>query len=160
MAEKIKKEDESPPEFAIQQIYIKDLSYEAPGTPAIFREEWQPEIKLDMHIANEKLDEDTYEIVLRLTVTANKCETILFIAEIKQAGIFGLKGFTTSKLEEMLGAFCPTILFPYAREAISSMIVKGGFPPVFLVPMNFDALYAQHKEQQLLAAESPSKAKH
>jgi preprotein translocase subunit SecB len=159
MTNKIETEQSSP-EFAIQQIYVKDLSYEAPHTPGVFREEWKPEIKLDMNIANEKLDEDTYEILLRLTVTATKDEAVVFIAEIKQAGIFMLKGFAKPKLEEMFGAFCPNILFPYAREAIGSMVVKGGFPPIFLVPINFDALYGQHKEQQLLAAESPSKEKH
>jgi preprotein translocase subunit SecB len=147
-------------EFTIQQIYIKDSSYEAPHTPAVFREEWKPEVKLDININNQKLEDEIYEIAIRLTVTAKKEEKVLFIVEIEQAGIFTLKGFDKQGLEQMFGAFCPTILFPYAREAISTAIAKGGFPPVLLAPVNFDAMYMQHKDQQLLAAESPSKVAH
>jgi preprotein translocase subunit SecB len=158
--DKNKIEDNKQPEFAIQKIYTKDFSYEAPGTPAIFTEEWKPNVKLDININREKLDDSIYEIILRTTVTATKEDKTFFIVELKQAGIFILKNFTEPQIEQLCSIDCPTILFPYASESISTMITKGGFPPVLLTPVNFNAMYQQHKEQQLLAAESPSKAKH
>lgn len=136
-------------EFGIQRIYTKDLSYEAPNTPAIFKDEWVPQIDFNLHSAAKKLATDVYEVVLQITTTAKLKEKTAFLVEIKQAGVFTLKGFTTEQLDQMLGSFCPNILYPYARETISSTINRGSFPPLYLTPINFDAIYqeqlAKHK---------------
>lgn len=134
--------------FDIQRIYIKDSSFESPNTPAIFREEWQPEVSIDLQTKSQILEADAHEVVLTVTVTAKKQDKTVFLVEVKQAGIFGIKGFNKDQLGHMLGSFCPNILFPYAREAISDISVRGGFPPLYLTPVNFDMLYAQHLEQQ------------
>lgn len=135
------------PEFAIQQFYVKDLSYEAPHTPQIFREEWQPEVTVDLNIGHVALSDSFHEVTLRVTLTAKKAAKIVFIIEVKQAGIFMLKGFAKTELERLLKTTCPTILFPFAREEISSRIIKGGFPPIHLAPFNFEAQYLQHQVQ-------------
>lgn len=135
-------------EFGIQRIFIKDLSYEAPNTPALFKEEWVPKIDFNLHSAAKKLSADLYEVVLQITVTAKLKEQTAFLVEVKQAGIFILKGFTADLLDQMLGSFCPNILFPYAREIISSTINRGGFPPLYLTPINFDAIYQEQLAQQ------------
>lgn len=131
------------PEFTIQRIYIKDLSFEAPQTPAIFTEDWQPEVTLELSTHSEPLQDDVYETLLKLTVTAKKGDTVGFLVEIKQAGVFTLKGFSNEQRSQMLGSFCPNLLYPYAREAISNLVTRGGFPPLYLAPVNFDGLYAQ-----------------
>lgn len=145
MAEKIKQ-----PEFAIQRFYIKDVSFESPNTPEVFKSDWQPEIDLDLNIKHEDLKDSNYEIVLKVIVTAKLKNKIAFLVEVNQAGIFTLKSFPKEQLQAMLGAFCPTILFPYVREAISDLVVRGGFPPLYLAPVNFDALYQEQlaEEQQ------------
>lgn len=131
------------PEFTIQRIYIKDFSFEAPQTPRIFAEDWQPEVTLELNTRSEKIDENIYETLLNLTVTAKKGDTVGFLVEIKQAGVFMVNGFSNEQRSQMLGSFCPNILYPYAREAISNMVTRGGFPPLYLAPINFDSLYAQ-----------------
>ena len=131
------------PEFIIQRIYIKDLSFEAPQTPSIFTEDWQPEVTLELNTHSEQLHDTIYETLLNLTVTAKKGDKVGFLVEIKQAGVFVLKGFSAEQKSQMLGSFCPNILYPYAREAISNLVTRGGFPPLYLAPVNFDSLYAQ-----------------
>lgn len=137
--------------FAIQRIYIKDISFETPNTPAIFRETWQPNVNLEVNIQTQKLDETIFEVVLFVTVTVKSNEKIAFLAEVKQAGIFIIDGFEERQLSHMLGSYCPSILFPYAREMVSNLVIRGGFPPLYLAPMNFDMLY----EQQLQAQQKP-----
>ena len=140
--------EQSQQQFAIHKIYIKDMSFEAPHAPAVFNEEWKPEVNLDLNSQGRSIGENTYEVVLSLTVTTTNNEKTAFLVEVQQAAIFGIAGFGPEELSHMIGSFCPNILFPYAREAISDLVTRGGFQPLLLAPVNFDALYAQHLEQQ------------
>ena len=135
-------------QFAIQKLYLKDVSFESPSSPAMFTKEWQPEVNLDMNTNTQALSEGVYNVVLSLTATVKNADQTAFLVEVQQAGIFTINGFAENEMGHMLGSFCPNILFPYAREAISDMVTKGGFPPLLLAPVNFDALYAQHLAQQ------------
>ena len=145
--------------FAIQRIYIKDVSYEAPHMPGILTGEWQPSLEVNLQTKAVKLEEKIFDVVLTVTVTAKVKETVAFLVEVQQAGIFTLDGFEPPIVEQMLNSFCPNILFPYAREFVSDMVVRGGFPALYLTPVNFDSLYQQHLEGKVasnasLAAES------
>jgi len=135
-------------QFGIQKIYVKDISYESPNTPQSFTETWEPDVSLELNTNGTGIAEDTYEVVLSLTVTVKNAEKTAFLVEVQQAGIFHMSGFNEDDLAGMLGSFCPNILFPYAREAVSDMVTRGGFPQLALAPVNFDALYAQHLEEQ------------
>ena len=132
------------PEFHIQRVYIKDVSFEAPNTPAIFQKEWQPEVKLDMDTKTVALAEGIYEVCLTLTVTCNLGEEVAFLCEVKQAGIFTAANLDAPQLAHCLGSYCPNILFPYARETVAGLVSKGSFPQLNLAPVNFDALFAAH----------------
>ena len=132
------------PEFHIQRIYIKDVSFETPSTPAIFQKEWQPEVKLDMDTKTAVLSQDIYEVVLTLTVTCTLGEETAFLCEVKQAGIFTASNLEAQQLAHCLGSYCPNILFPYARETIAGLVSKGSFPQLNLAPVNFDALFSAH----------------
>lgn len=135
-------------QFAIQRLYLKDVSFESPNSPTIFQKQWQPQVNLDLNTSNEALSENQYEVVLSLTVTARVEDQVAFIIEVQQAGVFLLQGFDENQLGHTLGAYCPNVLFPYAREVIDSLAVKGSYPALMLQPVNFDALYAQALEQQ------------
>lgn len=135
-------------QFGIQRIYVKDLSFEAPHTPQIFQKEWQPDLNLDIQFDNTVLESDMYEVVLKLTVTVMNKKEIAFVVEVKQAGIFVISGMPKDQLGALLNAYCPNILFPYAREVISSQVAAASFPQLLLSPINFDALYLQQLEQQ------------
>lgn len=143
------------PEFGIQRVYTKDLSFEAPNTPAIFKVNFQPQLNLNLQMSQTKLEGDDYEVVLKLTVTATAQDKTAFLAEVQQAGIFTLKSFTTDQIGPILSITCPTILFPYAREAIANLVSHGSFPQLHLAPINFEALYhEQLKQQQAQVAET------
>jgi len=146
------KPEQNNQEFNIQRVYIKDLSFETPNAPDS-KEEWKPELGLDINTDAKRMDGDNFEVVLKLTVKVKMGEKTPFLIEIQQAGLFTLKNFPEDQLRYMLGAFCPNILFPYAREIISDMTMRGGFPPLYLAPINFDALYHQHLESQKKPAE-------
>ena len=135
-------------QFAIHKIYTKDISFEAPHAPAIFSDDWQPQVNLDLNSQGRSIGEDTYEVVLSLTVTTTNNDKTAFLVEVQQAGIFAITGFGPQDLSHMIGSYCPNILFPYAREAISDLVTRGGFQPLLLAPVNFDVLYSQHLEQQ------------
>ncbi len=135
------------PQFALQRIYVKDISFESPKAPEIFRKAWQPEVKLDLNTSNTALGDDLHEVVLSLTATVAGDGETMFMVEIQQAGIFLLQGIPDADKHRTLGAFCPNILFPYAREAIDNMVTRGSFPPLQLAPVNFDALYEQARQQ-------------
>lgn len=135
-------------EFVIQKIYLKDASFETPNTPQIFQKEWKPEVSLQLGNSAITLDSDVHEIVITVTITAKIGEETAYLCEIKQAGIFTIKGYSEQDMGLMAGSYCPNILFPYAREAVSDLVVKGGFPQMLLAPVNFDALYQQHMQQQ------------
>lgn len=136
------------PQFEIQRIYVKDLSYEAPNTPHTFTEDWKPEVQLNLETKSNRLQENSHEVVLSVTATVTSNKKSAFLIEVHQAGIFLIAGLPNEQLRQMLGSFCPNILFPYAREVISDVVVRGGFPQLLLAPVNFDALYAQHLEEQ------------
>ena len=141
-------------QFSLQRIYIRDLSFEATKSPDIFRQDWQPNVNLDLSTRQKALNEDFYEVVLTLTVTVKNGEDTAFVAEVQQAGIFLIKGLDASSMSHALGAFCPNILFPYARETLDSMVVRGSFPALMLSPVNFDALYAQELSRMQTAGQA------
>lgn len=145
------------PRFAIHKIYVKDISFEAPNSPLSFQTHTQPQHHMDLSTRARELGEHTYEVVLSLTVTAKQNNETSYLVEIQQAGIFLLEGFNQNDKGGMLGSFCPNILFPYAREAVSDIVTRGGFPQLLLAPVNFDALYAHHLQQQK-QQEKPSDA--
>lgn len=147
------KEDKNAPQqegpvFTIQRIYTKDISFEAPNAPDIFKAEWKPDVNVDLQTKTNPLEDGIYEVILHLTVTVKMQDKNAFLVEVHQAGIFTLKGFPEQQLGHALGSMCPNILYPYAREAISDIVTRGGFPQLLLAPVNFDALYLQHLEQQ------------
>lgn len=138
---------EKGPEFAIQRLYVKDLSLETPNTPKIFLDAWEPQMNMDLGTdAGLILEDGVREVVLKVTITVKIKEKVAFLVEVKQAGIFMLKGFTEEQLHHMLGSFCPNILYPYAREVVTDAVVRAGFPQLYLAPVNFDALYEQQQK--------------
>ncbi|TRW92161.1 protein-export chaperone SecB [Candidatus Methylobacter oryzae] len=134
-------------QFSIQKIYAKDMSFETPNSPKVFIEKWEPSVEFNLGTNVQPLENAMYEITLMVTITVKNGNTTAYLAEVNQAGIFLLEGFSDAEMGPMIGSFCPNILFPYAREAISDLVIKGGFPQMLLAPVNFDALYAQHLQQ-------------
>ena len=135
-------------QLAISKIYVKDFSFESPQAPDVFkRGDWKPETNLNLRSAHNEVGGDAHEVVLTITVEAKQEDKTLFLVEIQQAGIFEIAGYEKEEFRAIVGSFCPNILFPYAREAIASLIQKGGFPEFVLQPINFDALYLQAKQQ-------------
>ena len=131
-------------QFALQRIYTKDISLESPATPAVFKKQWQPQVSVDLGTKSDKIDDEgNYEVVLTITITAKMEDANAFLIEVQQAGIFFITGFSPEELRRIVGTAAPNILFPYARECIDTLCVKGGFPPVMLAPINFDAMYQQ-----------------
>jgi preprotein translocase subunit SecB len=143
-------------EFSIQKVYIKDISFETPNSPAVFTQKWEPNVNLELSTAGRALAEGVHEVVLSLTVTAKLGDKTAYLVEAQQAGVFTIRGFTEQELAPMLGSFCPNILFPFAREAISDLVAKGGFPQLLLAPVNFDALFAQHMQSLKKNADTPA----
>ncbi|QDY43452.1 protein-export chaperone SecB [Candidatus Pantoea soli] len=135
-------------QFQIQRVYTKDVSFEAPNAPQVFQKEWEPEVKLDLDTASSQLADEVYEVVLRVTVTATVGEETAFLCEVQQAGIFTISGIEGTQMAHCLGAYCPNILFPYARECITSLVSRGTFPQLNLAPVNFDALFMNYLQQQ------------
>ncbi len=142
-------EEGAKPQFALQRIYVKDVSFESPGSPNSFRGSLKPSVNLDLNTRKNMIEESLWEVVLSLTLTAkDENENTMYLAEVQQAGIFVINGLEEDALNHTLGSFCPNILFPYARESIDALIVRGSFPPLMLAPVNFDALYEQAKLAQ------------
>lgn len=141
-------EDQSGQQFAIQRLYVKDLSVEAPNSPDIFRENWQPKIDLSLNTSSKKVSDGAYEVSLKATVTAKIEEKVAFLVEVEQAGVFTMENFSKEELNQMAGSYCPNLLFPYLREVISDVVVRAGFPQLALAPVNFDALFSQAKKMQ------------
>lgn len=135
-------------QFAIQRIYTKDLSFEAPGSPASFSQEWKPEINVNLNTAGQDLGDNHVEQVLTITVTAKLGDKTAYLAEVQQAGIFFIKGIPQEEMGPLLGIYCPNILFPYAREVLSDLVTRGSFPQFLMAPVNFEALYAQQVQAQ------------
>ncbi len=154
--------EEQAQQFSIQKIYIKDVSFESPNAPTVFTEgEWKPEVNVQINTETKALSDELQEVTLTVTVTAKQLDKTAFLVEVKQAGLFQMKGFEAEQLGGMLGAYCPETLFPYAREAISDLVAKGGFPQMLLSPVNFNALYMQHQQQQQAKQqEAPAETTH
>jgi len=147
-AKETKKPAENEQQFQLQKIYLKDISFETPNSPEVFTDTWEPDVNVELHTGAKALADDVHEVVLTVTVTAKVAEKTAYLIEVHQAGVFTLSGFIENDRAQMLGSYCPNILFPYAREAISELIGKGGFPQLLLAPVNFDALFAQHVQNQ------------
>ncbi len=131
-------------QLAIQRIYVKDLSFESPLTPQVFAEDWQPHVDVNLGSESRGVGPELFEVELVVTVSVKVGESTAFLVEVHQAGVFQLTGFTDKELGPMLGSYCPNILFPFAREVVSDLVSKGGFPQFLLAPVNFDALYSHH----------------
>ena len=141
-------------QFSMQRIYTKDVSFESPNSPDVFRKPYQPKVTVDLNTKSNGLEEeDTFEVILSITITAKVEEDTAFLIEVQQAGIFLIAGFDPEQRRRVLGTTAPGILFPYAREAIDSLAVKGGFPAIMLAPVNFDALYEQALAQAMQQAD-------
>ncbi|CAJ0992636.1 protein-export chaperone SecB [Pantoea sp. Nvir] len=142
--------DTSKMHFQIQRIYTKDVSFEVPNVPQIFQQEWEPEVKLDLETTSSQLNDEVFEVVLRVTVIASVGEKIAFLCEVQQAGIFTISGIEVTQRAHCLGAYCPNILFPYVRECINNLVSRGTFPQLNLAPVNFDALFLNclHKQDE------------
>ncbi|RMF98471.1 MAG: protein-export chaperone SecB [Gammaproteobacteria bacterium] len=136
-------------QFLLRQLYIKDLSFEAPNAPGIFTMDpaSEPEVQLNLKNSHTALGDDLHEVVLHISIDAKLGDRVMFLVELDQAGVFLLRGYRGEDLQRLLGIHCPSTLFPYAREAVSSIVAKGGFPPIVLQPISFEALYAQAGEQ-------------
>ena len=150
-------------QFAMQRIYTKDVSFESPASPNIFRKQWQPTISVDLNTKSNVVDDNgNYEVIITVTITAKLEEETAFLIEVQQAGVFMISGFEGEDLRRILGTAAPNILFPYARETVDTFCVKGGFPPVMLAPVNFEALYQQALAQAQAqgAGESEEAATH
>jgi len=143
-------------QFSIQKIYTKDISFETPAAPKIFTEKWEPAVDFNLGTNVESLEDNLFEVSLTVTVTVKTAENTAYLVEVCQAGIFALKGFSEQEMGPMVGSFCPNILFPYAREVVSDLVAKGGFPQLLLAPVNFDALYSQHLQEAQQAPSSNS----
>lgn len=145
--------DDLQPQLALERIYTKDMSLEVPGAE-VFTKEWQPQLDINLASNAEKLDEDHYEIVLTVTVNAQNDDATAFVAEVHQAGIFLIKDIPEDQLGQVLGAYCPNVLFPYAREVVSDIVTRGSFPQLLLAPVNFDQAYLQSQQEQENQAEA------
>ena len=136
------------PAFTVEKIYVKDVSFEVPGATAIFTENVQPELHLNLNQRVQRLGENAFEVVLGVTLTCKAGDKTAYVAEVQQAGIFGLMGLEAQAVDVLLGTQCPNILFPYVRQLVSDLVQAGGFPPFFLQPINFEALYAESLRQR------------
>src|SRR5579875_421098 len=138
---------ETGPQLALQAVYLKDCSYEAPNGPRV-EGVWNPQINLDLHTGENPLTADQPQVVLTVTVSAKQNDATLFLVEVKQAGAFLMRNLSDDDARRAVGSICPNVLFPYARAAVSHLVTQGGFPQFLLPPVNFDALYARSVEQQ------------
>ncbi|WP_148252421.1 protein-export chaperone SecB [Aidingimonas lacisalsi] len=136
-------------QFSLQRIYVKDISFESPSAPEVFKQPFKPKVGLDLNTTSEQISDDQYEVVIKVTAQVSHSETgnTSFLAEIQQAGLFRIAGIEGDQLEHTLEAFCPNLLFPYARECIDNLVNRGGFPPLMLAPVNFEAMYARKKKR-------------
>ena len=131
-------------QVALQKIYLRDASLEIPAAPQVFTRDWKPEVDVQISTAVQGVGNDQHHVVLTVTVTAKLDKDVAFLAEVQQAGIFLIKGISEEEKQRVLGAECPSILFPYAREAVSELVTRGGFPQLLLQPVNFEVLFRQH----------------
>jgi preprotein translocase subunit SecB len=143
-------------QLSLQRIYVKDVSFEAPGAPQIFGQQGQPNVELNLAQRVSQLGDDTFEVVLSVTATCRVEDKTAYLAEVQQAGIFGLSGFDAQGREAILSTYAPNVLFPYVRQIVSDLVQNGGFPPFFLQPINFDALYAEQMRRRAEGGTAPA----
>lgn len=141
-------QEDQHPTFNIEKIYVKDASLEAPNAPQIFLQQTQPKISIELQNRAAMIDQGVFEVVVTVTVTSKIEDKVAFLVEVAQAGIFRILNVPEENISAILGVACPNILYPYAREAVSDLVIRGGFPSVLLNPINFEALYAQQLQQQ------------
>jgi preprotein translocase subunit SecB len=149
--------------FAIQKIYLKDISFETPSGLEAFTKAWKPNVQQDLNIQVTPVEEGLFEVLLLLTITARIDNKVVFLVEVKQGGLFVINGLDGIQLSHAINTLCPQILFPYARETIDSLLTRGGFPPLMLAPINFDAVFAQavmqaQQQAEATSAESPAQS--
>lgn len=138
--------------FTVEKIYVKDVSFEAPNAPQVFNEQGQPELQLNLNQKVQRLNDNAFEVVLGVTLTCNLNGKTAYLAEVEQAGVFAMAGFEDAGIDAMLGTQCPNVLYPYAAQTISALIQSGGFPPFFMQPISFEALYAENLRQRAAQA--------
>jgi preprotein translocase subunit SecB len=148
-------QQDNQPVFSIEKVYVKDLSLEIPNAPQIFLEREAPQVDIQLHHNSNAIEDGVYQTMLTVTVTAKIGEKTLFLVEATQAGIFVARNIPTGELDAVLGIACPNILFPYIREVVSDTVVRAGFPPVILSPVNFEAIYQTQRESQQPAQQEP-----
>jgi preprotein translocase subunit SecB len=158
MTEQADSQSQGERQFAVQRIYVKDISFETPNSPEIFRAEWKPENNLNLNTGAKQIEENLYEVTLTLTLTVKVGEKTAYLVEVQQAGIFTVLGFPEQEKGTMLGAYAPNLLFPYAREVITDLVNKGSFPQMVVQPINFEAIYMQHQQQ--LAQQAQAQGTH
>lgn len=142
----VQNEQPKMPEVGIQRVYVKDLSFEAPHTPHVFKEIWTPQLNLELNIETKPLEEEfLYEVTLQVSIHVKNGDTQAFLVDVKQAGIFRVVGANPDQLDHILRSFCPQMLYPYAREVVSDLASRGSFPQLLLAPISFDNLYLQEK---------------
>lgn len=141
-------ENQNQRQLAFQRIYLLDSSFESPNVPHIFTKEYKPEFDVNLGNKSNRIDDYTWQVTLTLSIEAKMDDQTVFLVEVQQAGLFTVDGFQKEELHALLGSYCPAQLYPYAREAATSLIMRGGFPQPMLQPVNFDALYQQHMEQE------------
>lgn len=145
--ETTKTQEAEQPQFSIQRVYLKDLSFETPQGPEAFKKQWQPKVSQDLNTKTSQVEDGIFEVALRVTVNLKDGEDTIYIVEAEQAGLFNIKGFTEEQLPQILNITCPGILFPYLRETLDNVVTKGSFPALLLPPINFDALFANAVQQ-------------
>jgi preprotein translocase subunit SecB len=155
---KLSDEQQTKRQFLVQRIYTKDISFEAPNSPAIFQENWTPEIKVGLSSETRKPGDDNLEVTLKVSVEAKHEDKTVFLVEVQQGGLFLAQGFSEQEMEAVIGVAAPNVLFPYAREAISDLVTRGSFPQFVLQPVNFEALYAQQRQAKAAEAADESPA--
>jgi preprotein translocase subunit SecB len=136
------------PEVTLQSVYIKDLSFEAPKGPFVPAQNQDPKMSINLGTSSSVVGQDVHEVVLTVTLEAKNGDVPVYVAEVKQGGVFVVRGFIADDVRRILGAFAPNVLFPYVRQTVSDLVTKGGFPPFFLPPVNFDALYERSRQEQ------------
>nr|Q31E80.1 RecName: Full=Protein-export protein SecB [Hydrogenovibrio crunogenus XCL-2] len=141
-------EENQEKQFAIQKVYTRNVSFEAPNSPEIFTQDFQPQLDVDLNVESRSLEGGVFHVVVRVTATTKMDDKTAFLCEVEQAGIFTLMGFDEGETNYLLGVQCPNTLFPYAREAVSDLVTRGGFPQLLLEPVNFEGIYADHLQKQ------------
>ena len=147
-------------QFQLQRIYIKDLSFESPRAPEVFRQEWKPEVNMEINHSASKIEGDIHEVVLKVTVTVSNQEKTAFVAEIQQAGLFMVAGIEGVQYDHVLKGLCPNVLFPYVRETISDLVARGTFPQFLMQPINFEAAFVEQMRRQQQEAQQGASPQH